>query len=332
MPSLVGSITRAATRSASSPLNILTCPTHERFETGLCLTGHNFYAIRGDKVKDWDLRYAPLPENYNLFDPGLGTHQIPTHLDFDVVLSQNKFGQFGMLKSIAQKLQIPFVSLEHTLPVESWPKPQIKAFQSMRGDVDVFISDFSREKWGWKKNEATVIHHGIDTSLFCPHPDTERQPYCLSVVNDWINRDYFCGYSFWKRATERIPTFVVGDTPGLSVPAKTPRDLAERYQSSLIFVNTSLVSPIPTALLEAMSCGCGVVTTATCMIPDIVKDGVNGFLCNTPEEMNQKIRTLLQKPELAKEMGENARQTVLEYFSMDSFVNNWNKLLGELCH
>ena len=47
MLSPISSIIRAATRK-SGKLNILTFPTHERYETMLCKTGHNFYAYRAE--------------------------------------------------------------------------------------------------------------------------------------------------------------------------------------------------------------------------------------------------------------------------------------------
>ena len=56
-----------------------------------------------------------------------------------------------------------------------------------------------------------------------------------------------------------------------STPAESVADLVNEYCSSKVFLNTSTVSPIPTTLLEAMSCGSAVVSTATCMIPEIIE-------------------------------------------------------------
>ena len=98
MVSPVSSITRAATRKINEPLNILTFPTHERYESMMAKCGHNFYAYRAEGIKDWNTTYAPIPENYFLLDPELGESQIPDYVDFDVVLSQNKFGQLSIAK------------------------------------------------------------------------------------------------------------------------------------------------------------------------------------------------------------------------------------------
>ena len=325
----VRSILRAATRSPDEPLNILCAPTHERFETGLAKTGHRFWAIRCPQVKGWNQVYAPVPSNYVLLNPERGENQIPPEVSFDLVLSQNKFGQYNILSEFAKQLHVPLISLEHTLPVPTWPGRALEQLKAMKGHVNVFISEFSRKAWGWAEDEADVVHHGVETGLFVPHnPVENRNATVLSVVNDWINRDIFCGYRLWAEASKGLPTVVVGDTPGLSKPAVDTADLVSKYNSSRVFLNTSLVSPIPTSLLEAMSCGCAVVSTATCMIPEIIKQGGNGFLSNDPAELKAFCSRLLSNRDLARKMGQAARQTIVERFGMDAFVGRWRQIFA----
>lgn len=318
----VNSIIRQATRKVNEPLNILTCPTHERYETGLCESRHIFYAFRTEGIKDWDCSYGDIPENYILLEPKI----VPSHIPFDLVLSQNKFGQFQHLSQIANRLHLPLVSLEHTLPMKAWSDEQLKTLRNMRGHLNVFISEFSLSGWGWNnRNDTYIIHHMVDTDLFKPG-DSLRKPCLLSVVNDWINRDYFCGYSLWKEITQNLPVRVVGNTPGLSKPAPSIETLIQEYQSAQIFVNTSLVSPVPTSLLEAMACGCACVSTATCMIPEIITDGLNGFISNDPAKLRKRIEQLLNDPELCKKLGREARNTIKEKFSKDRFLLQWDEI------
>jgi glycosyltransferase involved in cell wall biosynthesis len=325
MPNLIASITRAATRK-DGPLNICTFPTHEAYESNLAKTGHNFYAYRDKTVKDWNHTYRPLPSNYTLFNPLKGAGQIPLDIDFDLVLSQNKAGQYELARQFADTWHVPLISLEHCLPHPTWPPSHLDALKKIRGDVNVFISEYSRDKWGWSEDEAQVVHHGIDTNVFYPDHDLAREPHLLSVVNDWINRDWCCGYRFWKTATEGLPVFVLGDTPGLSKPAGTLDELVHAYKTSLIFVNTSTVSPIPTAVLEAMASGCCVITTNTCMLPEIIQHGINGFLCDTPEQMTHYCKDMMRNPTTARLMGALAQKTILDHFNLESFISNWNKI------
>ena len=80
-------------------------------------------------------------------------------------------------------------------------------------------------------------------------------------------------------------------------------------------------------MMEAMACGCPVVSTENCMIPEIIEHGVSGFMSNDPEELKRYCQKLLDDPELARKMGEAARKTIEESFNLDRFVSDWNNLL-----
>lgn len=322
MATLMGSLLRAGYRTAAQPLNILTFPTHERYQSGLAATGHNFFLFQGEGIKTWNETYAPLPSNHSLFKPNI---EPPIDIDFDLILSQNKFGQFPVAHHLSRAWHVPLISLEHTLPFKGWDKMALAELRSKQGDVNVFISEYSLKEWGGADADA-VIHHGVDTNIFSPAYGNARRPLLLSVVNDWINRDWCCGFNLWQKISEGMPVCVVGDTPGLSKPATSTTQLIEFYSQSSIFLNTSLISPVPTALLEAMSCGCACVSTATCMIPEVIHHGVNGLISNDPAELRQFCQDLLKNEKLARKLGEAARQTILERFSMREFVNSWDSL------
>ena len=330
MDKTVRTILRNATRRSGEPLNILSFPTHERYQDNLAKTGHNFYLWQSEGIKPWREEYAKVPTGTVLLNPSKGEYQIPEYLDIDIVLSQNKFGQFQIANNISKKYGVPLVSIEHTLPMQEWSNEQMNSLRSMRGDIDIFISDYSRRIWGWEDGSSAILHHGVDTNLFCPPKEYKRKNTVLSVVNDWINRDWCCGYKLWENITgfpeSDLNLRVIGDTPGLSEPAPSTWELIEEYKRSRVFLNTSLISPVPTALLEAMSCGCAVVSTATCMIPEIIENGKNGYISNDPLELRGYIDMLSSEEDLAKEIGENARQTILEKFGIDSFLEKWNNI------
>lgn len=336
---------RMKLRPSGSPLNILTAPTHERYESHLAQTGHNFFAIRVPGIlKDWNTTFAPVPANYGLLDPTKKPvpasedslvnllQQLPPGIKFDLVLSQNRFGQFQILSSLAKYLNLPLVSLEHTLPMSFWDKKKMSSLKQMKGDFNVFISEYSRGQWGYE-GQADVIHHGLDTEVF-KNNEGDRGPFALSVVNDWVNRNGPCGFKLWEGMVRegKFPVRVVGDTPGLSKPASSVADLVGEYNRASVFLNTSLISPVPTALLEAMSCGCAPVTTNTCMIPEVIQHGVNGYLFDPskPQDGIALTKELLSDSVKAREMGKAARQTILDKFSLRSFLKNWNSLFDKV--
>lgn len=326
MPNVVSSILWAATRTEDRPLNIFCMTTHERFQSYLAILPHQFYAHRAPGLKDWNTKYAPLPNNYTLLPMNGDTSYIPADLDFDLILSQNKSTQFPIAHTFSQLCQIPLVSLEHTLPHPDWNSFHTGQYNRLRGHINVFLSEYSRKAWDWE-GSYEIIEPGIDTNLFSPQPAFIRQPFILSIVNDWIRRNHYCGFELWKTITEGLPVKVLGDTPGLSEPTKDINELIVAYRQCGVFLNTSLVSTCPLTLLESMSCSCAVVSTATTIIPDIIQDGVNGFCSNDASVLRERCRQLLDNPQLCQKLGEEARRTVENRFSLRRMTSDWDRLL-----
>lgn len=190
----------------------------------------------------------------------MGEQQLPLWVEPDLVLSQNKFGQFAIAKKLSDTLKIPLISLEHTLPISNWTGGRLKMLKMMKGNFNVFISNYSRNKWIWNENEARVIHHGIDTEFFIPIQNKQRQDHLLVVCNDFINRDHCCGFNLFCQITgypnqKLIPFKAYGNTPGFSQYAPSRESLNVAYNECGCFLNTANNSPIPMVLLEALSAG-----------------------------------------------------------------------------
>ena len=304
--------------------NILTFAAHERYQSQLAKTGHNFYLFQSDGVKNWNNDYAPLPDNHYI----LPRETLYKGLSFDMILSHSKFGQFQMSELINKNLGLPIISLEHTVPTPNLKQEWLNEIKNMTGDIDVFISEYSKGVWELNTDEYEIVHHSVDTEIFKPR-SIEKKPYVLSVVNDFINRDYCCNYSGWVRITEGLDTRIVGDNGEIGSPADSVDDLVNEYNSAQVFLNTSTFSPIPSVVLEAMACGSAVVSTATCMIPEIIEHGVNGMISNDESELRSYIEQLLSDKDLREKIGKAARETILKKFTEESFLNNWNKIFAK---
>ena len=305
---------------------ILTVPTHERFEQGLCkIPDTEFYSIWREGNKKWNNSYGECPSNYNLLYNR--PQQFPVWLDFDFVLAQNIFGQHQFLSPLAKKMQLPLIRIEHTTWMPWWGDTQKQRRESTPSDVTVFISNHSAEAWGFDKNDPSVfiIEHTVDSDLFIPN-DSLLQNRILTVANDFVNRDPVLGFKLFRDVTNGLHVCVVGNTPGLSEAASCVDDLVREYQKSSIYLNTAHLSPIPTSMLEAMSCGCCPISVATCAIPDFIVDGENGFLAENAQELRDKLELAINDPDLTKKMGENARQTIIERCNIDRFTREWKEV------
>jgi glycosyltransferase involved in cell wall biosynthesis len=302
-------------------LKCLTSPTHERYQSNMSDIDCEFYMYRDEGIKEWTDDYANLPKNHFILPP----KYIPFGIDFDFVLSQNRFGQFQKLAPIAYSMNIPLITLEHTLPAPFWDEEFKKQVASMRGDINLYISTYSAKQWGDPK--YITVPHCIDDKVFNNNSNFERKKHILSVANDFINRDYALNFKQYIRVTNGLPVFRVGDTPGFSKAAESTEQLVAMYQSSRIFINTAHWSPIPMSLLEAMACGCAVVSCNSCAIPEYIENGKNGFLANNDKEMRLYLELLLKDEKLAKQLGDNAAITILEKCKKEKFTKTWNTIL-----
>tara|TARA_B100001778_G_scaffold334979_1_gene350166 strand:- start:7588 stop:8121 length:534 start_codon:yes stop_codon:yes gene_type:complete len=129
--------------------NCLVFTTDEEYETMLCKTGHNFYAINSPGFKRWDTDDFDMPDNYCI----LGESVIPNWMDFDVIIIQHKLGQYNQAVKIQQHLRIPMIVVEHSIP-QNIPKMErnIEASKQMVGDLNIFPTEEIQNAWGVTHN------------------------------------------------------------------------------------------------------------------------------------------------------------------------------------
>lgn len=306
-------------------VNVLTFTTHERFQSAWGGIDANFFLWNDQYAKPWVHHYAPMPANHILLPFHSSSPLVPDEIDLDLVVCQHH-SQYDRAVQAATHFNVPLLRLEHTLPDEDWDEATKQALAARRGDFNVFITHDQMQAWGGEGD--MIIYNAIDTNTFCPQePWGERDSVCLSVVNDWIKRDVACGFSFWKLATKDLPTRVLGDTPGLSKAAANVQELADAYRTSLIFLNTATRSTFPTTVLEAMASGCCVVSYRAGAVAEAIEHGVDGFLVDSPEEMNAIVKRLLANPAYCEAMGRAAVKKANERFSLGRFVEEWGQAL-----
>lgn len=86
------------------------------------------------------------------------------------------------------------------------------------------------------------------------------------------------------------------------------------------------------SLIEASACGLPIVSTRHDGIPDVVIDGVTGFLVeeNDFESMGRKIANLASQPESWGEMGRNGRAHAEENMNLQRQAMSWSNLYMRL--
>ncbi len=110
------------------------------------------------------------------------------------------------------------------------------------------------------------------------------------------------------------------------------RDIPAILAASQVVILTSRWEGLPVTLLEAMASRKPIVATAVGGIPEIVRDGENGFLspAGDVEAIARSIRRLLENPGLAAAMGECGRKRLSADYEVTETVRRLENLYEEL--
>ena len=106
--------------------------------------------------------------------------------------------------------------------------------------------------------------------------------------------------------------------------------LLNAYASHAVFAMPSLYEPFGIVFAEAMAHKLPCVATATCAMPEIVEDGVNGYVV-PPADMKSladRMIELLSNPDQCARMGENGYQKYLRDYNWTSVVEKINNVLN----
>ena len=99
-----------------------------------------------------------------------------------------------------------------------------------------------------------------------------------------------------------------------------------------VFCHLSRSDGLSNAILEAMGCGLPCVVSRVGGNPEVVAEGLSGFVvpAESPESAADRIRTLLRYPDCARHMGARGRQIVNDHFTADVMVRKLVELYDRL--
>lgn len=99
-------------------------------------------------------------------------------------------------------------------------------------------------------------------------------------------------------------------------------NISAAYRAMDLFAFPAKLEGLGSSLLLAMAHGLPVVAADSGGIPEVIQDGGNGLLARgmEPEDYAKAIRTLLESPARAAELGATARDTIEQRFTADRMV------------
>ncbi len=106
------------------------------------------------------------------------------------------------------------------------------------------------------------------------------------------------------------------------------RDVHQYLRCADAFALSSELEGAPLSLLEAMSCGLPVVSTAVGGIPEIIEDGENGLLVpfGDIDAMAEKLYAILTDSTLAGRLGKQARQHIIKHHTVEKVLPQYEAI------
>jgi glycosyltransferase involved in cell wall biosynthesis len=118
-----------------------------------------------------------------------------------------------------------------------------------------------------------------------------------------------CG-KYPKATLKIIGCYPKIDHPQVKILGKLNiNDLTQHYETASIFCMPSVNEPFGAVFVEAMEYALPIIATKTGAIPDMVKDGWNGYLIKPGDvdSLSSALDELLSNPDLCKKFGNNGK-------------------------
>jgi glycosyltransferase involved in cell wall biosynthesis len=210
------------------------------------------------------------------------------------------------------------------------------------------ISCYSRTVSGHDRRPgAVVVYGGVDTERFSPAPDVPREPLIVFVGRlmphkgvdrliealpdgmtlELIGRRYhdrFYGDLVRLAAGKRVMFRHECDDTEIVRACRRAACIALPSVYRDCYGNETRVPELlGQTLLEGMACGTPAICTDVAAMPEVVQDGVTGFVvpANDPSALRAKLAFLRDHPGAVAELGAAARRRVLERFTWARVVD-----------
>lgn len=194
-------------------------------------------------------------------------------------------------------------------------------------------------------SDAQVIYNGIDHEFFRPRQiNRERYLTKLDIEGDKIVL-LFVGNPTLRKGADLLPDIMkkLGDgyilimTSGLRGDVKrygkniryagkvNPDQLVNLYNFCDMFLFPTRSEGLALTVLEAMACGKPIITTDCASMPEVIRDGHNGFLCemNNVNDYAEKIHYLAQDKNLQTDMGAMNRREIQSTYNLQNMTEKY---------
>jgi glycosyltransferase involved in cell wall biosynthesis len=309
-------------------LRILTWHIHGSYLYYLTQAPHEFY-----------LPTKPgNPEGYGGRLPGFpwgdNVHDIPADevrdQEFDCILFQSRRNyledQFEILSDVQR--QLPKLYLEHDPPREH--PTDTKHIVDDPETLLVHVTHFNQLMWDCGRTPTCVIEHGVTQSDV---QYTGRIPHGIVVANGLRTRGRRLGVDIVQKVQRSIPLDLVGmDAESMGGLGEIPHAQLPEFQAQYrFFFHPVRYTSLGLAVCEAMMAGLPIVGLATTELVTVIENGISGYVDTNVDRLVEQMQELIANPELARQLGQAARETARSRFSIQRFIQDWNAVFERAC-
>ncbi|PIG92506.1 glycosyltransferase family 4 protein [Gloeocapsopsis sp. IPPAS B-1203] len=207
------------------------------------------------------------------------------------------------------------------------------------GLTDAVLEEISQD-YGVPHNKLRKgkLPFSVDLDLFIPSPKR----------NDAVVKILFVGGDFQRKGGDiLLDWFAKHHNPNLQMTMVTSHDPGnfknvtilnniqygedkhiELFKEHDILVLPTKCDSYPSVVGEAACAGLAVLTTKHALgAPEIIQNKVNGYICNSQEELLSQLNILIQNKPLIESMKQKSRQIMEERFAMDLVLDDFMNCL-----
>jgi glycosyltransferase involved in cell wall biosynthesis len=296
---------------------------HESWVYQLGVLGYKLdiiIGLKGRYLETWDEQMRPIPPNSRLITL---PEALQPQTRYYCIITHNITDLLNIKQRPEPRLMVIHSTFEGRAPEESADvnpqdmKETLSKYLKLIGGHAVAISLLKGTSWGFTED---IVPLAVNADDYLPYSGQKSSG--LRICNFIEKRKQILLWDFHQKAFDGIPVRLVGHNPNMrDVRAANSWDHLKRtLQSHRFYIHTAspeLEDGYNMATLEAMAAGLPILGNQHPTSP--VEHGVSGFLSDDPAELRKYAHMLLEDNILATMMGKEARKTVIEQFSMNSF-------------
>lgn len=283
--------------------------------------------LPGRYASAWDRRMRPVPRGARL----IALEEASSGQRYDVAVAHNLTDLVALRELELPKVLVLHVNLaarvseERGAPTIFDMQQQLQSYLSAISATAVAVSQAKASSWGQR---CPVIRPCADPEEYKDFEGSD--PVALRVANQVLDRQPRLAWDAHSAIVRGHAVRLLGHNPGVdgSMPAESWAALKASYRRHRAYVHTAglgLDDGYNLAVVEAMMTGMPVVSLQGSESP--IVDGISGYVSADPSYLNQRLGQLLSSPELARELGQRAREAALESFSVGAFVAGWSRAI-----